>query len=90
MAIAVPHDDWREVLARMYLRRGYIDSAADEWLASANEQPSARAFVGLAQVAVARELAEDAVVFAQHALTLDPASGEAKRLVERLRERAAA
>ncbi|HVV58500.1 MAG TPA: glycosyltransferase [Gaiellaceae bacterium] len=89
-AIAVPRDDWREVLARMYLRRGYIDSAADEWLASANEQPSARAFVGLAQVAVARELEEDAAVFAQHALALDPSSGEAKRLVERLRERAAA
>ena len=49
-----------------------------------------RAFVGLAQVAVARELEEDAVVFAQHALALDPSSGEAKRLVERLQERAAA
>jgi tetratricopeptide (TPR) repeat protein len=88
--IALPREDWREVLAQIYLRRGYLESAADEWLASANERPNARAFVGLAQVAVARELPEDAVVFAEHALRLDPASGEAQLLVGRLRERIAA
>ena len=80
----------REVLAGMYLRRGYLDSAADEWIALASEQPSARAFVGLAQVAVARELPDDAVAFAEHALELEPGSAEAGRLLDALRERVAA
>ena len=56
----------------IYLRRGFLDSAAEEWIASANERPTARAFVGLAQVALARSLPDDAVVFAEHALALDP------------------
>ncbi|HVW90717.1 MAG TPA: glycosyltransferase [Gaiellaceae bacterium] len=88
--IAVPADDRREVLARIYLRRGFLDSAADEWIALARERPSARAFVGLAQVAVARELPSDAVAFAEHALQLDPGSAEAGRLLDALRERVAA
>jgi tetratricopeptide (TPR) repeat protein len=88
--IAVPRDDWREVQAQMYLRRGYLDSAADEWLAAAQERPTARAFVGLAQVAVARSLDDDAAVFAQHALALDPSAEPAQRLLDALRERAAA
>ena len=88
--IAVPADDRREVLARIYLRRGFLDSAAEEWIALANERPSARAFVGLAQVAVARELPTDAVALAEHALALDPASTEAERLLGALRERVAA
>ncbi|HVU76477.1 MAG TPA: glycosyltransferase [Gaiellaceae bacterium] len=88
--IAVPEDDRREVLARIYLRRGFLDSAADEWIALAKERPSARAFVGLAQIAVARELPTDAVAFAEHALQLDPSSVEAGRLLEALKERVAA
>ncbi len=89
-AIAVPRDEWREVLARLYLRRGFLGSAADEWIASVNEQPTARAFVGLAQVAYARELPDDAAAFAEHALALDPRADEAQRLLNALRDRAAA
>jgi tetratricopeptide (TPR) repeat protein len=88
--IDVPLGDWREVLAQMYLRRGFLDSAADEWIEVANEQPTARAFVGLAQVALARSLDEDAAALAQHALELDPATEPAQRLLDALRERAAA
>jgi tetratricopeptide (TPR) repeat protein len=88
--IGVADTHRREVLAAMYFRRGYLDSAADEWVALATEQPSARAFVGLAQVAVARELPTDAVAFAEHALALDPSSAEAGRLLDALRERVAA
>ena len=57
---------------------------ADEWLASARERPSARAFVGLAQVAYARQLPDDAVVFAEHALALEPENDQAARLLARL------
>jgi tetratricopeptide (TPR) repeat protein len=88
--IAVSRDDWREVLAQMYLRRGYLDSAADEWIAAAQERPTARAFVGLAQVALARSFEQDAAAFAEHALTLEPQNPEARRVVEALRERIAA
>ncbi len=89
-SIAVPRDEWREVLARLYLRRGFLGSAADEWIASVNEQPTARAFVGLAQVAYARSLPDDAAAFAEHALALDPHADEAQRLLSALRSRAAA
>ena len=88
--IDVPEAQRREVLAEIYLRRGYLESAADEWIALASVQPSARAFVGLAQVAVARQLPEDAVAFAEHALALEPGSAEAGRLLDALRERVAA
>jgi tetratricopeptide (TPR) repeat protein len=89
-AIAVPRDDWNEVLAQMYLRRGYLDSAAEQWIAAANERPTARAFVGLAQVALARSLDEDAAVFANHALELDPSTEQARRVLNALDVRAAA
>ncbi|HWB23152.1 MAG TPA: glycosyltransferase [Gaiellaceae bacterium] len=89
-SIAVPRDEWREVLARLYLRRGFLGSAADEWIASVNEQPTARAFIGLAQVAFARSLPDDAAAFAEHALALDPDADDAQRLLAALRTRAAA
>jgi tetratricopeptide (TPR) repeat protein len=88
--IALDRNDWREMLARVYFRRGYLDSAADEWIAAAQERPTVRAFVGLAQVALARSFEDDAVAFAEHALTLEPANPEALRVVEALRERIAA
>ncbi|HEY6781572.1 MAG TPA: glycosyltransferase, partial [Thermoleophilaceae bacterium] len=62
-----------ELLATMYLRRGFIDSAADEWIAICEQQgPDAAALTGLAQVALARGLDEDARTFAEEALALDP------------------
>jgi hypothetical protein len=88
--IAVPSADWREVLATIYFRRGYLESAGDEWVALANERPTARVFVGLAQVAIARELPVDAVAFAEHACALEPANEDAQRLLGALRERIAA
>jgi glycosyltransferase involved in cell wall biosynthesis len=87
--LSIPVADRRDVLASIYLRRGFLDSAAEEWMTSVQEQPSARALVGLAQVAYARSLAEDAVVFAEHALMLDPGHEQAQLLLERLRRRAA-
>ena len=43
------------------------------------EQPDARALIGLARVALAHGLAEDAAVFAREALALEPASAEQAR-----------
>jgi hypothetical protein len=72
-------------MAQMYLRRGFLESAADEWVAACQDiGPDAAALIGLAQVAYARELPEDAVVFASEAQALDPAHQGAARLLAAL------
>jgi tetratricopeptide (TPR) repeat protein len=82
---AVPDErERRELLGQMYLRRGYVDSAADEWVAVCDSAPDARAFVGLAQVAYVRGADDDALIFAETALELDPANAEAERFRNRL------
>lgn len=79
-AVALPERERREALARIYLGRGYVDSAGEEWLAVAQQEPDSRALVGLARVASAKGLREDAVELATEALRLDPESDEARRL----------
>jgi tetratricopeptide (TPR) repeat protein len=79
----------RELLAYMYLRRGYLDSAADEWVAVAQVGPDARAMVGLAQVAYARGVTDDSVMFLQAALELEPGNPEAERMLAGVHARAA-
>ncbi len=74
----------RELLAQMYLKFGLVDRAAQEWLAVASETPDVRSMVGLAQIALAQEMTEDAANFATAALELDPASAEAKALLNAL------
>jgi tetratricopeptide (TPR) repeat protein len=69
----------REALAQMYLRRGFLDSAAEEWIAVAQAAPDARALVGLAQVALAQGLEEDARTFAREALAVEPGNRAAAR-----------
>src|SRR5947207_12749063 len=65
--------DRRELLASMYMRRGYLESAADEWISVIQELGAdAPALTGLALVAKAREMPEDALVFAREANALDP------------------
>src|SRR5690606_17928608 len=65
----------RGALARLYLRRGFLDSAADEWAAACEEDgPDAAALTGLAQVAAARGVIDDARLFAEAAVELDPAA----------------
>ena len=84
-AATVPAREKRELLGTIYLRRGFVDSAADEWLAVCQDSgPDSRALVGLAQVAYARELRDDALVLAQEATTLDPRNEGAARLVAAL------
>jgi tetratricopeptide (TPR) repeat protein len=73
-----------EVLAAIYFRRGFLVSAADEWVSSLQAQPAAAPLIGLAHVAVARGLRDDALVFCDEALTLEPGSADASRLRETL------
>jgi tetratricopeptide (TPR) repeat protein len=86
----LPVREQRELLGSMYLRRGYIQSAAEEWMAVCEERPDPRALVGLAQVAVAHGSPEDAFVFAGEALALDPLNPAARKLYDHYRPAAAA
>ncbi|HEX2084852.1 MAG TPA: hypothetical protein VHF89_04150, partial [Solirubrobacteraceae bacterium] len=81
----LPWRERREKLAEVYLRRGFLESAADEWIAVADaEGADASVLLGLAQVAWARGMDEDAVVFAQEARELEPGHAGAARLLEHL------
>lgn len=79
----------QELLARMYLRRGFLASAADEWLAVCAQEPDASALLGLAQVATAQGMTEEALDFAREAHALDPENGDAARALARLEPLAA-
>jgi tetratricopeptide (TPR) repeat protein len=69
--VALPWRERRQALAELYLRHGYADSAAEEWIAVCEQGGvDADALRGLAAVAVARGLDEDAQVFAAEAEAL--------------------
>jgi tetratricopeptide (TPR) repeat protein len=80
----------RELLASLYLRRGFLASAAEEWMAVCQTQPDCRALIGLSRVAAAHGLPEDAAVFAGEALKLEPANTTARALLARYEQPAAA
>jgi tetratricopeptide (TPR) repeat protein len=71
----------RELLAKIYLRRGFTASAAQEWMIVCNAEPDARALVGLASVARASGMTEDVLVFAREALALEPDNAQALALL---------
>lgn len=62
----------RELLAEMYMRRGYPASAAEEWMRVCRSEPDTRALVGLARVAAVRGMARETGEFAAAALARDP------------------
>lgn len=74
----------REAIAQIYLHRGFLDSAAEEWLTAAESGPDARAYIGLAQVALAKGLRDDARTLGLEALAVDPANSHASKLCEAL------
>jgi tetratricopeptide (TPR) repeat protein len=80
----------RELLAQMYLRRGFLRSAGREWMAVCELEPDARALAGLAQVALGNGQAETAHAFATHALSLDPSNEGMRRIAEATRQPAPA
>jgi glycosyltransferase involved in cell wall biosynthesis len=70
-AISLPWRERRQALAELYLRRGFVDSAGEEWIAVCQQEgPDARALRGLSAVAAAKGLAEDAEIFAAEAEAL--------------------
>jgi tetratricopeptide (TPR) repeat protein len=78
----IPWRERRELLASMYLRRGFLESAADEWIEVCEaSDPDAAALVGLAQVALARGMQEDALTLAEEARVLAPERADAAALV---------
>jgi tetratricopeptide (TPR) repeat protein len=83
---ALPRRARRELLANVYLRRGFLESAGEEWMAAVNEgtAPDADAFVGLAQVAWNMGETEDAIVFAREAAAIEPTHRAAAGLAERM------
>ena len=62
----------RELLAEMYMRRGFAASAAEEWMAVCRQEPDVPALLGLARVAAARGMAREASDFAGAVLSRDP------------------
>ncbi len=84
-AVAIPWRERRERLAQLYLRRGFLESAADEWIEVCQSgAPDADALAGLSWVAVGRELPEDARLLADEALALEPDHAWARAARERL------
>jgi glycosyltransferase involved in cell wall biosynthesis len=83
--VGLPWRERRELLGAMYLRRGFVESAGDEWVTVVQETgPDLRALLGLSQVALARDLHEDALMFAEEACRLEPGHPLASRIVELL------
>ncbi|MGH2863632.1 MAG: glycosyltransferase, partial [Solirubrobacteraceae bacterium] len=71
----------RELLAAMYLRRGFAASAAEEWMSVCRGEPDTRALIGLARVAAVRGMAREAGEFAAAALVGDPENELAAELL---------
>jgi tetratricopeptide (TPR) repeat protein len=70
-----------EVLAEMYLRRGFVAAAAEEWMAVCRREPDVRALLGLARVAAASGMSREAGEFAQAVLARDPGNELAASLL---------
>ena len=69
--VGIPERERRQALAELYLRRGYVDLAGEEWLAICDRHGAdERAMRGLAAVAAARGMAEDAELFEAEARAL--------------------
>ena len=86
--IAADPRERHEFLATMYLRRGFLGAAADEWIEVVRDRrPTPRAMIGLAQVAVAKGLTEDARGFAAEAVALEPGNPTAAALHESIKQR---
>jgi len=79
----IPQRERRELLAEMYMRRGFAASAAEEWMAVCRQEPDVPALLGLARVAASRGMPREASDFAGAALSRDPDNEAAARLLSR-------
>jgi tetratricopeptide (TPR) repeat protein len=78
---ATPEREQRELLGSMYLKNGFLQSAAIEWMAVCETTPDVRALLGLARVARANGQLDDAAVFAGEVLKADPTSAGAREIL---------
>ncbi len=81
--VQLPERERRERLAQMYLRRGFLKSAAREWLTVCEQTPDVHALAGLAHVALASGQPENAHTFATQALAMEPENEVLRALVQR-------
>jgi len=66
--LALPWRRRTEALAELYQRRGYLESAAEQWIAIVHQAgPDERSLRALSAIAAARGFAQDAAVFASEA-----------------------
>jgi glycosyltransferase involved in cell wall biosynthesis len=79
----LPTRQRRQLLADMYLRHGYLASAAKEWMAVCEDRPDVDALLGLARVAAAHGEPQDAAIFASAALELEPGNAPAVEILAR-------
>jgi tetratricopeptide (TPR) repeat protein len=69
--VGVPLRERSQALAELYQRRGYLESAAEQWIAVVEQAgPDARSLRALSAIAAARGFDEDAAVFAAEAEAL--------------------
>jgi tetratricopeptide (TPR) repeat protein len=74
-SLALPWREQRELLASVYLRRGFNESAAREWIGVVERQgPDERSMLGLAQLAELQGLHDDAQLMRDEAATLRAAA----------------
>jgi tetratricopeptide (TPR) repeat protein len=74
--------DRAQSTAELFLRLGFLDSAAEEWLEWIDlEGPQANSVAGLAQIALAQGRKPEALALAQDALDLDQTHPLASRMV---------
>jgi hypothetical protein len=74
----------RERLALIYLKRGFVKSAARAWLIVCEQKPDVPALLGLAEVARRAGQPQNAVTFAEQALALEPGNGRASAIIQDL------
>jgi glycosyltransferase involved in cell wall biosynthesis len=79
----VPTRQRRQLLGELYLRHGVLAGAAEQWMAVCAEQPDVDALVGLARVAAAHGEPQDAAIFANAALELEPENTAAAEILAR-------
>ena len=78
---ALVQREQRELLAAMYLKYGFLQSAAQEWMAVCESKPDVRALLGLARVAHANGQLEDAAVFAGEVIKAEPTNSGAREIL---------
>ncbi|MFN8224889.1 MAG: glycosyltransferase [Gaiellales bacterium] len=80
-ASALETGDRDDILARIYLGRGFVDSAAELWARAWDDRKDTRAVVGFARIHARQGDNEAARELAAEALELDPELAEAQELL---------